>query len=51
MSQEDGVRAGGLRSHHTEASAFALDEALRRCFQQRALGLTARSAPEDLRFF
>lgn len=47
MSQEDGVRAGVLRSHHTEASAFALDEALRGCFQQRALGLTARSAPED----
>jgi AcrR family transcriptional regulator len=42
-----GVSAGILRPHNVEASAFALNEALRGCFQQRALGLTARSAEED----
>ena len=36
-----------LRPHDTEASAFALSESMRGCFQQRALGLTARSASED----
>jgi TetR/AcrR family fatty acid metabolism transcriptional regulator len=44
---EEGVRAGILRSHNTEASAFALNEAMRGCFQQRALGLTTRTAAED----
>jgi len=42
-----GVNAGILRPHNVEASAFALNEAMRGCFQQRALGLTARSAAED----
>jgi len=42
-----GVQAGVLRPHNTEAAAFALNEALRGCFQQRALGLTARPAAED----
>jgi AcrR family transcriptional regulator len=42
-----GVSAGILRPHNVEASAFALNEAIRGCFQQRALGLTARAAEED----
>jgi TetR/AcrR family fatty acid metabolism transcriptional regulator len=42
-----GVNAGILRPHNVEASAFALNEAIRGCFQQRALGLTARAAEED----
>lgn len=42
-----GVDAGILRPHSVEASAFALNEAIRGCFQQRALGLTARAAEED----
>ncbi|MEW6298769.1 MAG: TetR/AcrR family transcriptional regulator, partial [Thermodesulfobacteriota bacterium] len=42
-----GVRAGVLRPHNVEAAAFALNEAMRGCFQQRALGLTTRSAAED----
>lgn len=42
-----GVNAGILRPHNVEASAFALNEAIRGCFQQRALGLTARTAEED----
>jgi AcrR family transcriptional regulator len=42
-----GVSAGVLRPHNVEASAFALNEAIRGCFQQRALGLTARSVEED----
>jgi len=42
-----GVQAGVFRSHNTEAAAFALNEAIRGCFQQRALGLTARPAAED----
>ncbi len=44
---QEGVHAGVLRSHNVEAAAFALNEAIRGCFQQRALGLTARPAPED----
>ncbi|MBI3303257.1 MAG: TetR family transcriptional regulator [Deltaproteobacteria bacterium] len=44
---QEGVNAGVLRPHDVEASAFALNEAIRGCFQQRALGLTARSAAED----
>ena len=44
---QEGVKAGVLRHHNTEASAFALNECIRGCFQQRALGLTARSAAED----
>jgi hypothetical protein len=44
---QQGIEAGILRSHDVEASAFALNEAIRGCFQQRALGLTARSATED----
>ena len=44
---QDGVRAGVFRAHNVEASAFALNEAIRGCFQQRALGLTARPATED----
>ena len=43
----EGVDAGVLRSHNVEAAAFALNEALRGCFQQRALGLTARPVVED----
>ena len=43
----EAVDAGVLRPHNTEASAFALSESMRGCFQQRALGLTARSASED----
>ena len=43
----DGVREGIFRSHNIESSAFALNEAIRGCFQQRALGLTARTATED----
>src|SRR5713101_5596081 len=43
----EGVDAGVLRSHNVEAAAFALNEAIRGCFQQRALGLTARPAAED----
>lgn len=42
-----GVQAGVLRPHDVEASAFALNEAMRGCFQQRVLGLTTRSAAED----
>ncbi len=42
-----GVDAGMLRPHNVEASAFALNEAMRGCFQQRALGLTTRAADED----
>jgi AcrR family transcriptional regulator len=44
---QEGVRAGALRPHNVEASAVVLNEAIRGCFQQRALGLTARSAAED----
>lgn len=44
---QEGVNAGVLRPHNTEASAFALNESIRGCFQQRALGLTARTAVED----
>jgi AcrR family transcriptional regulator len=44
---QDGVNAGALRPHDVEASAFALNEAMRGCFQQRAMGLTTRSAAED----
>ncbi len=44
---QDGVRVGIFRPHNVEASAFALNEAIRGCFQQRALGLTARPAAED----
>ena len=44
---QEGVRAGVLRPHNVEAAAFALNEAMRGCFQQRALGLTARPAAED----
>ncbi len=44
---QDGVRAGVLRPHNVEASAFVLNEAIRGCFQQRALGLTARPVTED----
>jgi TetR/AcrR family fatty acid metabolism transcriptional regulator len=46
---QEGVRTGVLRPHNTEASAFALNEAIRGCFQQRALGLTTRSAAADAR--
>jgi AcrR family transcriptional regulator len=44
---QEGVRAGVLRPHNVEAAAFALNEVIRGCFQQRALGLTARSVSED----
>ncbi|HEV8712601.1 MAG TPA: TetR/AcrR family transcriptional regulator [Candidatus Binatia bacterium] len=44
---QEGVHDGVFRSHNTEAAAFALNEAIRGCFQQRALGLTARPAAED----
>lgn len=44
---QEGVRAGVLRPHNVEASAFALNEAIRGCFQQRTLGLTARPTEED----
>ena len=44
---QEGVRAGAFRPHNVEAAAFALNEAMRGCFQQRALGLIARSATED----
>jgi TetR/AcrR family fatty acid metabolism transcriptional regulator len=44
---QQGIDAGILRPHDAEASAFALNEVMRGCFQQRALGLTARSAAED----
>ena len=44
---QEGVDAGVLRPHNVEVSAFALNEAMRGCFQQRALGLTTRSAAED----
>ena len=44
---KEGVDAGVLRSHDVEASAFALNEAMRGCFQQRTLGLTSRTAAED----
>lgn len=43
----EGISTGVLRSHDAEASAFALNEAMRGCFQQRALGLTTRSASDD----
>lgn len=42
-----GIDAGILRPHNVEASAFALNEAMRGCFQQRVLGLTTRAAEED----
>jgi len=45
---QEGVRAGVLRPHNVEAAAFALNEVIRGCFQQRALGLTARSVSEDV---
>lgn len=44
---QEGIDAGVLRPHNVEASAFALNEAIRGSFQQRALGLTARPAEED----
>ena len=44
---QEGVRAGAFRPHNVEAAAFALNEAMRGCFQQRALGLIARPAAED----
>jgi len=44
---KEGVDAGVLRPHDVEASAFALNEAMRGCFQQRTLGLTSRTAAED----
>ncbi len=44
---QDGVRVGVFRPHNVEAAAFVLNEAIRGCFQQRALGLTARPAAED----
>jgi len=44
---QEGVNAGVLRAHDVEASAFALNEAMRGCFQQRALGLTTRTAADD----
>jgi TetR/AcrR family fatty acid metabolism transcriptional regulator len=44
---QEGVDAKVLRPHNVEVSAFALNEAMRGCFQQRALGLTTRSAAED----
>ena len=44
---QDGVRVGIFRAHNVEASAFALNEAIRGCFQQRALGLTARPVTAD----
>jgi AcrR family transcriptional regulator len=44
---QTGVQANVLRPHNVEASAFALNEAIRGCFQQRTLGLTARSAEQD----
>lgn len=44
---QDGIRVGVFRAHNVEASAFALNEAIRGCFQQRALGLTARPVTED----
>lgn len=44
---KEGVEAGVLRAHDVEASAFALNEAIRGCFQQRTLGLTSRTAAED----
>jgi AcrR family transcriptional regulator len=45
---QEGVRANVLRPHNVEATAFVLYEALRGCFQQRTLGLTARSVSEDV---
>ena len=44
---QSGIEVGILRSHDAEASAFALNEAIRGCFQQRTLGLTARSVEQD----
>jgi AcrR family transcriptional regulator len=44
---KEGVEAGVLRAHDVDASAFALNEAMRGCFQQRTLGLTSRTAAED----
>ncbi len=44
---KEGVDAGVLRVHDIDASAFALNEAMRGCFQQRTLGLTSRTAAED----
>ncbi|MGE0820951.1 MAG: TetR/AcrR family transcriptional regulator [Candidatus Binatia bacterium] len=46
---QEGVNAGVLRAHDVEVSAFALNEAIRGCFQQRALGLTSRTATDDAR--
>ena len=43
----DGVREEIFRPHNVESSALALNEAIRGCFQQRTLGLTARTATED----
>jgi len=42
-----GVQADVLRAHDVHVSAFALNEAMRGCFQQRILGLTKRSVAED----
>jgi TetR/AcrR family fatty acid metabolism transcriptional regulator len=44
---QGGVTTGLLRPHNVEASAFVLYEALRGCFQQRTLGITARSIREE----
>jgi len=44
---QSGIEAGFLRPHDAEAAAFALNESIRGCFQQRALGLTNRSAEQD----
>jgi len=44
---QEGVDAGVLRPHEVEVSAVVLNEAMRGCFQQRALGLTSRTAAED----
>ncbi len=44
---QGGVHSGALRSHPVDASAFALNEAIRGCFQQRTLGLSTRSAEAD----
>jgi AcrR family transcriptional regulator len=43
----EGVRVGVLRPHNVEAAAFMLNEAMRGCFQQRALGLSTRTATKD----
>lgn len=44
---QSGIDASLLRPHDAEAAAFALNESIRGCFQQRTLGLTARSAEQD----